>query len=56
MLYTIGSHMLYAICEPIVYSMWEVERLTTLIVSTACYRDSFNFMALKKCGVTYRSS
>jgi hypothetical protein len=26
-----------AICEPIVYRMWEPQRLTT----TACYRDSF---------------
>jgi hypothetical protein len=32
-----------AICEPIVYKMWEPRRLTTLRVSTACYRDSFTF-------------
>jgi hypothetical protein len=32
-----------AICEPIVYKMWEPRRLTTLWTSTACYRDSFTF-------------
>jgi hypothetical protein len=30
-----------AFCEPIVCKMWEPQRLTTLWVSTACYRDSF---------------
>jgi hypothetical protein len=30
-----------AICEPIVYKMWEPLRLTTLWAFTACYRDSF---------------
>jgi hypothetical protein len=30
-----------AICEPIVYKMWEPRRLITLWASTACYRDSF---------------
>jgi hypothetical protein len=34
---------LTAICEPIVYKMWEPRRLTTLWASTACYRDSFTF-------------
>jgi hypothetical protein len=32
---------LTAICEPIVYKMWEPRRLTTLWASMACYRDSF---------------
>jgi hypothetical protein len=32
-----------AICEPIVYKMWEPQHLTTLWVSTARYRDSFTF-------------
>jgi hypothetical protein len=32
---------LSAICEPIVYKVWELRRLTTLWASTACYRDSF---------------
>jgi hypothetical protein len=31
------------ICEPIVYNMWEPQHLTTLLVSTARYRDSFTF-------------
>jgi hypothetical protein len=31
---------LTAICEPIVYRMWEPQHLTTLWVSTARYRDS----------------
>jgi hypothetical protein len=32
---------LTAICEPIVYKMWEPQHLTTLWVSTARYRDTF---------------
>jgi hypothetical protein len=35
---------LTAICEPIVYKMWEPRRLTALWASTACYRDSFTFI------------
>jgi hypothetical protein len=34
---------LTAICEPIVYKMWEPRRLTILWASTAYYRDSFTF-------------
>jgi hypothetical protein len=34
---------LTAVCEPIVWKMWEPRRLTTLWASTACYRDSFTF-------------
>jgi hypothetical protein len=34
---------LTAICEPIVWKMWEPRRITTLWASTACYRDSFAF-------------
>jgi hypothetical protein len=34
---------LTAICEPIIYAMWEPRRLTTLWAFTACYRDSFAF-------------
>jgi hypothetical protein len=32
-----------AICEPIVWKMWEPRPLTTLWASMACYRDSFTF-------------
>jgi hypothetical protein len=32
---------LTTICEPIVYKMWEPQRLTTLWAFAACYRDSF---------------
>jgi hypothetical protein len=32
-----------AIWEPIVQKIWEPRRLTTLLVSTACYRDNFTF-------------
>jgi hypothetical protein len=32
-----------AICEPIVYKMWEPQYLTTLWASKACYRDTFTF-------------
>jgi hypothetical protein len=35
---------LTAICEPIVYKMWDPRRLTTLRAFTACYRDSFTFL------------
>jgi hypothetical protein len=38
-----GTDNLTAICEPIVYKMWEPRRLTTLWAFTACYRDSFTF-------------
>jgi hypothetical protein len=34
---------LTAICEQIVYEMWEPRRLNTLWASTARYRDSFTF-------------
>jgi hypothetical protein len=34
---------LTAICELIVWKMWEPRRLTTLWFFTACYRDSFTF-------------
>jgi hypothetical protein len=32
---------LTAICEPIVYRMWESRHFTTLWAFTACYRSSF---------------
>jgi hypothetical protein len=35
---------LTANCEPIVSKMWDPQRLTTLWVSTACYRDRFTFL------------
>jgi hypothetical protein len=35
------ADILTAICEPIVYKMWEPRRLTTLWASTASYMDSF---------------
>jgi hypothetical protein len=38
---------LTAICEPIVYKMWEPRRLTTLWAFTACYRDSFTFLQIE---------
>jgi hypothetical protein len=34
---------LTAICESIVYKMWETRRLATLWASSVCYRDSFTF-------------
>jgi hypothetical protein len=37
------AHNLTAICESIVYKMWEPRRLTTLWVSTVDYRDSITF-------------
>jgi hypothetical protein len=35
---------LTAICEPIVYKMWEPQLLTPLWAFMACYRDSFTFI------------
>jgi hypothetical protein len=35
---------LTAICEPIIYKMWEPRRPTNLWVSTPCYRDSFSLI------------
>jgi hypothetical protein len=35
---------LTAICEPIVYKMWEPQHLTALWVSTARYRDTFTYL------------
>jgi hypothetical protein len=37
---------LTAICEPIVYKMWEPQQFTVLWVSTASYRDSFTLPSL----------
>jgi hypothetical protein len=37
---------LTAICEPIVYKMWEPQRLTILWASTARYRDRFTFFTI----------
>jgi hypothetical protein len=37
---------LTAICEPIVYKMWEPQHLTTLWVSTARYRDTYTYLYL----------
>jgi hypothetical protein len=31
------------ICAPIVQKMWDPRSLTTLLASTACYRNSFAF-------------
>jgi hypothetical protein len=39
---------LAAIYEPIVYKMWEPQHLTTLWVSTACYRDTFTLLTYFK--------
>jgi hypothetical protein len=35
------AESLTAICEPIVYTMWDLQHLTTVEASTACYGDSF---------------
>jgi hypothetical protein len=40
---------LTAICEPIVYKMWEPQHLTALWVSTARYRNTFTFTYLTCC-------
>jgi hypothetical protein len=38
---------LTAICEPIVYKIWEPRRLTTLWAFTACYRESSTFYVVQ---------
>jgi hypothetical protein len=35
-----------AICEPIVQTMWDGQRLTTLYPSKACYGDTLTFTYL----------
>jgi hypothetical protein len=45
---------LTAICEPIVYKMWEPLRLTTVWASTHCYRDSFTFFM--RCDVIFKQT
>jgi hypothetical protein len=51
---------LTAICEPIVYKMWEPRPLTTLWDSTACYRDRFTFFleeeAFAACLIYYTNT
>jgi hypothetical protein len=44
---------LTAICEPIVYKMWEPRRLTTPWAFTDCCRDSFTFFffTLLRCSL-----
>jgi hypothetical protein len=37
------AESLTAICEPIVWKMWEPRPITPLWAFTACYRDSFTF-------------
>jgi hypothetical protein len=37
-----------AICETIIYKIWDSRRLTTLWYSTACYRESFTFCMKSK--------
>jgi hypothetical protein len=40
-LFTARKADVAAICELIFYKMWELQHLTTLWASTACYRDTF---------------
>jgi hypothetical protein len=53
---------LTAICEPIIYAVWDPQHFTTLQTCTACYRESFTYFylidlnrmwydRLKLCGV-----
>jgi hypothetical protein len=35
---------LTAVCEPIVYTMYDLQHLRTLQAYTACYRDSFSYI------------
>jgi hypothetical protein len=37
-----------AICEPIVWKIWESRRLTPIWASTACYSDRFALFLLDK--------
>jgi hypothetical protein len=43
------ADILTAICDPIVYKMWELRRLTNLWACRACYRDSFTFYFFYLC-------
>jgi hypothetical protein len=46
---------LTAICEPIVYKMWEPRRLTTLWAPTTCYMDSYTFYLLFDTYIYFKS-
>jgi hypothetical protein len=41
------TNNLSAICEQILQKMWEPRHLTTVWVSTTCYRDSFTLSFYK---------
>jgi hypothetical protein len=48
------ANKLTAICEPIVYEMWEPRRLTSPWASTVCYKDSFtSFLLLSLAQIIY---
>jgi hypothetical protein len=40
---------LTAICEPIIWKMWEPLRLKNLWASKACYRDSYIYIYIYIC-------
>jgi hypothetical protein len=42
------AEIVTATCKPIVYNMREARCLTTLLASTACYRDGFIFYLYSK--------
>jgi hypothetical protein len=44
---------LTAICEPIIWKMWEPRRLTTLWASNVYYRDNFTFRTLFSLSHTF---
>jgi hypothetical protein len=46
---------LTAICDPIVYKMWEPQHLTALWVSTARYSDTFTFFIFLSSTITFFS-
>jgi hypothetical protein len=48
------ANNLTAICEPIVWKMWEPRRLTALWASAVCYRDSFTLLLLYLRIITWR--
>jgi hypothetical protein len=47
---------LTAICESIVYTIWEPRRLTTLWASEACYKDTFFYSSLGPVAQTAATS
>jgi hypothetical protein len=51
-----GADNLTAVYEPIVYTMWHPQHLTSLYASTACYGDNLLLFSFIVCKANYNCS